>query len=495
MRETDPLPRPNLLFIMTDQQRFDTVGAYGNERIRTPNLDRLASQSTLFEHSYCTQPVCSPARSSLMTGTWPHTNGVTQLVEPLRPDIPTVGELICEGDFQKAYFGRWGVQEQQPSSHGFDVWEQFDLPPAEWLRAGGLEPLNGKNFAKPDLPGFPEHLTGASYLADRVCDFLREPRDRPFAAFASIYRPHPPYGGPFDDLYDRDEVILPDNFDAFPSADQHPRPLLEALYLRHEHHENDDTQTEAGWRDVIARYWGLCTLVDRHIGRILDALDACGQADNTTVVFLSDHGDMMGSHRLLGKNVLFEESVKVPLMIRMPGQTEARRVNTRVSQIDLLPTWLDLLGQPIPDHLQGRSIRPLLLDSPPSHEPDDVFIEWQGLNHIVSQALDIRRGGVEHLDPEDLQRDTIPDYLAERFTRDEAIAALSDTNRTVITQAGWKFNWSGLGLHELYNLSEDPGETNNLAGDPEQRERLRDLTHRIRAWQQRTEDSVSVTDS
>ena len=482
--------KPNFLFIMTDQQRFDTIGAYGNDRIRTPNLDRLASHSTLFENSYCTQPVCSPARSSLLTGTWPHTNGVTQLAERMQPGIPTVGELVCEGDYAKAYFGRWGVPEAPPSSHGFDVWDLFDWAPQERLRAAGLRPLTGERFSKPDLPHLPEPLTGAAYLADRVCAFLKEPRDRPFAAFASIYQPHPPYGGPLDDLYGREEVILPDNFEAFPTADQHPRPMLEAMYLKYERHENDDKQTEAGWRDVIARYWGMCTLVDRHIGRILDALDASGQAANTLVVFLSDHGDMMGSHRLLGKNVLFEESVKTPLMIRLPGQTAARRVATRVSHIDLLPTLLDLLDQPLPGHLQGRSLRPLLSDQPGLHEADDVFVEWQGVNQMIAAALGIRRGGVAHLDPADLERDTIPEYLAAIVTREEALGALGDTQRTVITQDDWKFTWSRLGSHELYNLAEDPGETHNLAREPCQRERMRDLADRIRSWQQRTGDTV-----
>lgn len=483
------VPHPNLLYIITDQQRFDAIGARGNDRIITPNLDRLASQSTLFEHSYCTQPVCSPARSSLMTGTWPHANGVTQLNEQLHPGIPTVGELVCEGDYRKAYFGRWGVQEKVPSSHGFDVWELFDWAPEELLRAAGLQPLNGERFAKPDLPHLPEPLTGVAYLADRVCDFLQEPRDRPFAAFASIYQPHPPYGGPLDDLYDRDEVVLPDNFDAFPTADQNLRTVLEATFLRH---GNADTQTESGWRDIIARYWGMCTLVDRHIGRILDTLEASGQAENTVVVFLSDHGDMMGSHQLLGKNVPFEESIKVPLMIHLPGQSEARRVSTRVSHIDLLPTLLDLLGQPLPGHLQGRSLHPLLIDEPGSREADDVFVEWQGTNQMITSELGIRRSGVEHLDQADRERKTLPAYLAGMVTRDEAIDALCDTLRTVITPGGWKFTWSRLGSHELYNLGDDPGETQNLAHAPEQRERIDDLTNRIREWQQQTGDSVQL---
>jgi hypothetical protein len=386
------------------------------------------------------------------------------------------------------------VPEKVPSSHSFNIWNLFDMPSTDLLREAGIEPRKGKHFAKPDLRHLPEHLTGAAYLADQTCSFLQEQGDRPFTAFASFYQPHPPYGGPFDDMYDRNEVALPDNFDAFPNANQHPRPMLEAMFFRHDRHENDDTQTEAGWRDVIARYWGLCTLVDKYIGRILDTLEECGLADNTIVAFLSDHGDMMGSHRLLGKNVLFEESIKVPLMIRLPGQAEARRVTNRVSHIDLLPTWLDLLDQPVPDHLHGHSLRSMLSGATDSIEKDDVFVEWQGFNHMVGRALGIRRGGVEHLDPGDLHGETIADYLEEVTTREEAIAALSDTTRTVITQDGWKFNWSQMGRHELYDLNKDPGETMNLSREPERLERSAELTDRIRQWQQKTGDEVMMND-
>lgn len=482
------MAEPNLLFIMTDQHRSDTLGAYGNNRIRTPHLDRLAEQSTLFEHSYCTQPVCSPARSSLLTGTWPHTNGVTQLTERMSPDVDTIGELVCRGDYTKAYFGRWGLPEQHPSPHDFDIREIFDWPPEALLRAAGLQPLNGKDFGKDDLPHLPEPLTGAAYLADRVCSFLGEPRDHPFLVFASIYRPHDPYSGPFDTMYNRNEVILPNNFNAVPTTSQHMRPGLESAYFQNERPGGNDTQTEAGWRDVIARYWGLCTLVDKHIGRILDALDTCGLSDNTIVIYLSDHGDMMGSHRLLGKNLMFEESVKTPFMIHLPGQSEARCISARVSHIDVVPTLLDLLDQPIPDHLQGRSLRRFLSGRPNTQNAEDVFIEWQGFNHAVGRALGIQRGGVEHLEPEDLQRDTIADYLKRIATREEALEALSDTIRTIITQDGWKFNWSHLGQHELYNLTNDPGETVNLARDAGQYTRMRDLTDRIHQWQQRTKD-------
>ena len=479
----------NLLFIMTDQQRFDTLGVYGNLQIRTPNLDRFASQATVFERAYCTQPVCSPARATLMTGTWPHANGVTNLTERLRPGLPTIFERIERGSYRKAYFGRWGIPESMPAPHRCDVCEIFDWPPEELLRRAGLEPVDGRRFAKPDLPYLPEGLSGPAYLSDRVCDFLKQDAEKPFVAFASIYRPHPPYSSAFDGMYDPAGIELPDNFDAVPTVTQHPRSFLESLYLQNRGHGHDDLTNEVGWRDVMARYWGLCSLVDKHIGRIFEQLEHSGLADKTIIVFTSDHGDMMGSHRLLGKGVMFEESIRVPLIIRLPGQMEGRRISTPVSHIDLLPTLLDLLGQSAGDDLPDRSLRPYLEDSGGTvNTPDDVFVEWQGFNHLVGQALGIRRGGVEQLTPEDRNRETIADFVAEHMSREEAIRGLTDTIRTVLTPDGWKLNRSAGGFDELYDLNEDPGETRNLAEDPHYRGRVADLTARLHRWQAASAD-------
>lgn len=483
----------NLLFIITDQHRHDTFGFAGNSRIKTPNFDRLAAESTVFENAYCTQPVCSPSRSSLLTGTWPHANGVTNLTEVIHPGITTIGESIQNTDYTKAYFGRWGFRELEANPHGFHIRDHSDIPPDEHLRNEGLTPINGKTFAKPDLPHLPEHLSGPTYMADRVCEFLRRHAEMPFVAVASIYRPHPPYSSAFDGMYAPEEMVLPDNFDTMPTKSGHPRPWIEALFLQHDGHQGDDLSNEVGWRDMMARYWGLCSLVDKHIGRILDELDRLGLAERTIVIFTSDHGDMMGSHRLMGKNVMYEESIRVPLVVRVPGLTSSR-VSARVSQIDLLPTCLDLLGQPtfcdLPGHhrLPGRSLRPYLEGSDDVSEERDVFVEWQGFNYFVAAALGIRRGGVERLDPQDANRDTIADYLAEHVTRKEAIHALTDTVRTIVAQDGWKLNYSEMGIHELYDLNTDPGETRNLAGSSHYRKRLEELSRRLRHWRTEQKD-------
>lgn len=216
--------------------------------------------------------------------------------------------------------------------------------------------------------------------------------------------------------------------------------------------------------------------MDRSVGRILKTLEELGLADNTIVVFTSDHGDMMGSHRLLAKTFMYEECTRVPMMIRTPGQTESRRVTGPVSQIDVVPTLLDLCDAEIPDHLQGRSLRPWLQDRDAME--DDVFMEWSGPNAM----------------PRAIAKDDapLPDCLAGLGSREELREGFLDPARTIVTADGWKFVCSPLGQHQLYHLAEDPGETQNLAGDPEQRDRMRELRERIVAWQERTGDTEEL---
>jgi arylsulfatase A-like enzyme len=236
-------------------------------------------------------------------------------------------------------------------------------------------------------------------------------------------------------------------------------------------------KTEADWRRVIANYWGLCSLVDTHVGTILGTLDECGLQDSTVVVYTSEHGDMMGSHRLLAKCVMFEEAVRVPLLMRLPGQRSSRRVQGPVSQIDLVPTLLDLMGQPIPDHLQGKSLKALLEKPGDATHEESIVIEWNGPNNGFGDVL----GTV-----------SIPQSMLSLATQEQIERATTDPVRSVITPDGWKFNCSPLGEHELYNLKDDPLETRNLAAEPEYQPHMQELTARIRRWQVETGDTVDL---
>ncbi len=366
---------PNLLFIFTDEQRYDTLAAYGNTRIQMPHLNRLAAQSTVFDQAYVTQTVCTPSRSSLLTGLYPHSNGCTQNNAPLPSTVPCLPEMLSTS-YTTGYVGKWHLGDEIFPQHGFNEWRSIDDEYMRYYSAGrdrsqrstyhhflianGFTPRHGDVFDREFCARLPEQFGKPAFVGREASRFLRAHACEPFFLYVNFFEPHMPFFGPRDGQYAPADVDLPANFNNPPTDDQ---PLKARIYQQGYYqrgHSGLPLRTESDWRRMIANYWGLCSLVDTHVGVILDTLDACGLADNTIVVYTSDHGDMMGSHRLLAKCVAFEEAARVPLLIRLPGQAAQRRVLGPVSQIDLAPTLLDLMGQPLPSHLQGRSLRPLL---------------------------------------------------------------------------------------------------------------------------------------
>jgi arylsulfatase A-like enzyme len=285
-----------------------------------------------------------------------------------------------------------------------------------------------------------------------------------------------PFFGPRDDQYSPAEVTLPANFADVPGPEQPLKVRLMQEYYLRRGHSGLPLRTEAEWRRMIANYWGLCSLVDTHVGAILDTLEACGLADDTIVVFTSDHGDMMGSHRLLAKCVMYQEAIRVPLLIRLPGRRRGRRVTGPVSQIDVVPTLLDLMGQPIPQGLSGKSLA-AQVEGDAARVPDEsVFVMWGGPNNGITDRI----GQV-----------AIEEWMPEFAPRAEIEAAFRDPVRTVITPDGWKLNYSPRGEHELYHLRNDPGETRNLAGQARFAGVFDRLTDEIRAWQHAVADPTA----
>jgi len=485
--------RPNLLFIYTDEQALSTLAAYGNSQIEMPNLDRLARESIVFEKCYVTQPVCTPSRSTLLTGLYPHTNGCIQNNIPLRPDTLCLPEMIIHGTYVTAHYGKWHLGDELFAQHGFNKWVSIedyynsyfthgrDRNAASsyhhFLIANGFVPHNGKRFYRGETARLPEQYSRSAFLAQEASKFIRDNKDNPFVLYVNFLEPHMPYFGPRDDQYDPDEIPLPSNFNAAPGVDQplKTRIFKEAYYQCG--HSGMPLKTEADWRRLIAKYWGLCSLIDTHIGKILETLGQCGLRDNTIVVFTSDHGDMMGSHRLLAKCVMFEEAIRVPFIIRMPRQTKAKRISGIVSQIDVVPTLLDLLGQPVPDHLQGKSLRKLI-ETGAGASRQNVFVQWNGPNTGIAG--------------EKVGRYRLPSRYKERIDRQQLVKAITDPVRTIITDEGWKFNCSPLGEHELYNLNRDPGETENLFNHKKHKSVVKKLTEQIYHWQSQTADAVEL---
>ncbi|MHC4572936.1 MAG: sulfatase-like hydrolase/transferase [Planctomycetota bacterium] len=454
--------KPNLLFLWTDEQRADTMAAYGNTKIRVPNLNRLASESFVFKRAYVTQPVCTPSRCSVITGLWPHTSGLIRNNLPLPADTPCLPEMLSDPDYRTAYMGKWHLGDEIFPQHGFEEW--VSIEDIYWKRytkvrdkehavsdyhyhlvSLGHKPP-GLRFSRTFAAGLPFEQSKPKFLERRACDFLRRHRGEPFILYVNFLEPHMPFTGPFDNEYDPAYVDLPANFDD-PLEDNEPlvyRKMRKEIIRKY-------GSDEESFRKLIARYWGLVTEVDMCVGGILNTLEELGLADNTIVVYTSDHGDMMGAHRLVTKGVMYEEASRVPWLMRVPWMGRNQRVIEQpVSHIDLIPTVLELMGSKSPDSLQGHSLVPLMKGGKPAE--DHVFIEWNV-------------GTVQELNA---------------------------PVRTVVSPDGWKLSLFKGDKSQLFNLNKDPGETKNLFDSGRHQDVINQLSARIRRWQKKTKDTIEV---
>jgi arylsulfatase A-like enzyme len=454
----------NVVLLWTDQQRADTIAAAGNPQIQTPHLDRLAATGALFQQAYCAQPRCSPARASLLTGVYPHTHGVVDNNIVPDPSIPMLGELLQPAGYVSGYNGKWHLGNELHAQRGFDPWVSTEAGSSsyhEFLVSRGYTPADphrdGMIFGPSTAARMPEEVGKPAFQTAETSRFLETHGDQPFLLSVSFREPHAPFTSPLDGFYRPDDMTLPESWYRRMEATvpRRYRRLQEAYagQFMADQPQWVKSNDEWGWKELKARYWGLCTLVDKYVGRILGRLEELGLADNTIVVYTSDHGHMMGEHRLLNKSVPYEPAVQIPLIMRVPGLAP-RRLRTPVSHVDLVPTILDLLGQPLPTQLHGASLVPLLARGDTAPEEADVFIEWNGP------------------------------------TQPGAIGSVAQPELRTIRRGRWKLNVHVSGEHELYDLADDPGELHNAFGDPGHTAIIRDLAARLQRWQQETDDPV-----
>ena len=283
--------KPNLLFIWTDEQRADTMDAYGNAKIHTPNLNRLAKESVVFEKAYVTQPVCTPNRSAVITGLWPHTSGCIKNNVPLPSNIPCLPELLGDSDYRTAYMGKWHLGDEIFAQQGFEEWASMEDGYGNYYSRGrdrsarsdyhhflvehGYKPDRGSKFSRAFAARRPIEHCKPKFLEMRACDFLRRYHKEPFVLYINFLEPHMPFFGPLDDEHDPKEVDLPANF-------RDPLEQNEPLRYRvkREHCQEKYGHEESDIRSLIARYWGLVSQVDLSVGAILRTLDDLGLAEN-----------------------------------------------------------------------------------------------------------------------------------------------------------------------------------------------------------------------
>lgn len=460
--------KKNLLFIMTDQQRYDALGYAGNTVIQTPNMDRLAQQGAFFRNAYTPCAVCGPARSSILTGSTVENTGVNSNSQTYYdvPEgvmtMPSFDQILSENGYHCEYYGKWHAATShaniyqnpvQTSNNGSSVfgpggqshiWRDHlgtlgDIPvPGDGQFVDGMSkyPYNanpidrfygmsweqlvssGQKHSQPDQHGEltldKEHtLTG--FQAKQTLEAITRLKDSTFSITCSFHFPHspmvlpPPYYG----MYPVDEMVPPVSI----NDDMQNSPYINSNSRQNRTEYTDPEKVKY----MISEYYGLITEIDDWVGVILDTLETLGIADNTMIVFMSDHGEMLGAHGMREKNVFYEESAHVPLFISNPGEIQSETtVEGYVSLIDIFPTILDYLE--MPEHeSDGKSLRGLMEGTDTTHGKY-VVTEWD--------------------------RDGISNYM--------------------IVQDGWKlmipYKISSTVINAMYDLNTDPHEMNNLLG-------------------------------
>lgn len=469
--------QPNVLFVLTDQHRLEAVGCYADTACRTPNVDRLASEGVRFENAYTASPLCSPSRASIVTGQFPHAHGVTDNVGNVGCSVHTLQDRpgllsrrMERAGYACGYNGKWHLCPEADEVFGYEIdphvpsdvgFEGLDFPghgDGGWHYDAYREYLdeNGHDLEIDELDdAYPGGRAGVVeeteatvpyFLAERSISLLEElgERDEPFFLWHSFWGPHEPYY-PSEEYYEPYEGV---EIPPWPNADWPSQDVPGTHHCRSSP-ESATTPWEE-WEEVVRHYYAFATMIDAQIGRMLDALEESGLLEETIVVFAADHGETLGSHGGLGDKGFhhFEEVVHVPLVARFP---DGRWANTTrdelVSLVDLYPTFLDAAGSTASfSDRHGRSLFDLLEDDGADWR-DAVCTEFHGL------------GGVAH------------------------------TQRT-IRMGDLKYGYNAGLEDELYDLSIDPHETQNLVDHPDYRDDLERIRDRLTEWQAEMDDPI-----
>jgi len=444
--------RPNILFIYSDQHRYDSVAANGHRLVKTPNIDRMAAEGARFTHAFTPIPMCVPARCSLLSGQWAPRHGVVfnfdgETFKPLDPSQAEFPRAIVNADYHSIHIGRWHVDRHRtPTDYGF-----HDYVPSwrytKWREHQGIGRTdNGAGWrGQTDTDITPEQ-SSLAWSANQVIRWMEQTRENGERFFIRwhMVEPHLPCRPPepFASMYPPERIEPWPGFADTLESKPHIQRQMRATW-------NVEGMDWEQWAPVVSRYLGTVSLLDMQIGRVLAALERLGIDDSTLVVYSADHGDMCGSHGMVDKHyVMYDDVVRVPLFMRWPGVIPAGRVvDDFVSNaVDLPATLCDVAGAAIPESFQGCSVMPAAMGSG-SLGRDDIFATYHG-NQFGAYS--------------------------QRMVRDRR----------------WKYVWNATAQDELYDLERDPGECRNVAGDPSNTAELRRLRERLVWWMEHTEDAL-----
>lgn len=469
--------QPNIIVIMTDQHRLSAVGAYGDTVCQTPNIDRLAREGVRFETAYTSNPVCSPARGTVMTGQYPHTHGITSnlhnvgcSVHELRDRPELLSRRMESAGYQLGYTGKWHLGTEKTESFGIP--NEPSLPRDVGFEGqnfgnhggGGFEYSEYQNYLKEngfehkvkewgeetqhilpmgELEG-PAESTVPYFLTQHTMDmtdrFAKE--EKPFFIWHNFWGPHGPYYVPkeYVDMY-RD-VSIPE----WPNYRWPSRELMGPHQVKI--HPDHERLVWADWEMALRYYYAFATLIDEQIGRLVAHLEATGQLENTVIIFASDHGETIGSHGGLTDKGWhhFEEIHRIPFVIRFPdGKAKGEVREAFVSLTDLYPTVCDLgAAEWDRNAVHGMSLLPLVAEADVAWR-DTVVSEFGGVNSLAATLRTVR-------------------------------------------YASYKYGYNCAGEDELYDLEKDPWEMRNLIQHPGYRAVAADMRRRLFVWMEETND-------
>ena len=334
---------PNILFILSDNQRWDFMGCAGHPFVRTPNMDRLASEGVLFSNAFVTTSLCSPSRASFLTGQYAHTHGVKNNTTPWNDGNITFLERLKANGYDTAFIGKWHMPGSLPDLRGVDLFVTFTI-----------EKGQGRYFDCPLIVNGTERPSRKPYLTeeltDTALDFITNSRERPFCLYLSHKAVHHPWIPPSDltGLYANERPRFPREFD--------PLVLLTRGHLF-------EGYSIGPPEELYRNYARVVTALDSQIGRVLDKLDELGLSENTIVIFASDNGFFWGEHQLAGTGRwAYEESIRIPLIVRAPGriQDPGRKASQMILNVDVAPTILEMVGLTPPESMEGKSFATIL---------------------------------------------------------------------------------------------------------------------------------------
>ena len=451
------MSRPNILFVMSDDHASHAMSCYGSRINKTPHLDRIADGGMIFQNCFCVNSICTPSRANILTGLHSHLNGVKTLGDPLDGRKPNVAKMLQASGYQTAMVGKWHLGHGgNADPTGFDYW---NVLPGQ---GSYYDPVMIEEDGRKQHEG---------YATDIITDFSLEwlqnrDKDQPFFLMCHHKAPHRPWDSDEKHarMFEDGDVPMPDNF--FDDYANRSNAAKEAKMRVFGHMNDRDLKIEklgpppeglsdeelANWQyqRYIKEYLRCVASIDDNVGRLLDYLDADGVADDTMVIYTSDQGFFLGDHGWYDKRFMYEESLRMPFIVRYPRAVGAgSSTHAMALNIDFAETWLDYAGLQIPDDMQGSSLRPIFEGETPDDWRESMYYRyWMHLSHHhVPAHYGIRTHRYKLI-----------------YYYGEALGTSGSVNQS--TEPEW----------ELFDLEKDPNEMCSVYDDPAYADVVKELT-------------------